>query len=311
MPERPNLNSHPPNSWAAHAGEPSFRASPSPGAITQIALPLLAWLDDWLVSWGTVTLLRPGLGITATHVIEALLKGWNIEIPASSNPFTRAAPFHLLMLQNGPNPGTGHLWRAYRLITCPGTDITAVLLAPYSENWTDAPKIGPKVTFHPPDVGSRVTAFGYPRTRTWIESEQGAEGITLAYEAQGHTAVGSVEEIHMGGRDRGLLSFPCFRTSAQFDPGMSGGPVFDEDGKLCGIVSCGTEGVPLLNYASLLWPTGVVELDVSAEGSDPHKRTICQMAAEGAIDISGCEGIMGRAGEVIHWRSTAEPPEVL
>jgi hypothetical protein len=49
-----------------------------------------------------------------------------------------------------------------------------------------------------------------------------------------YTPTGKVQEVHDERRDSGRLSFPCFRTNARYDPAMSGGPVFAEDGHLCG-----------------------------------------------------------------------------
>ena len=39
-----------------------------------------------------------------------------------------------------------------------------------------------------------------------------------------------------------MLPCPCFEVSADLGAGMSGGPVFDKNGSLCGIVSSGFEG---------------------------------------------------------------------
>ena len=32
------------------------------------------------------------------------------------------------------------------------------------------------------------------------------------------------------------MAFPCFRTSARFDHGMSGGPIFSQSGQVCGVI---------------------------------------------------------------------------
>jgi hypothetical protein len=297
------MTSYPSNSWDADPGGPSFVPLPGPSPITQIALPLLAWLDDWLVSWGTVTLIRPGMAITATHVIESLMDEWNVPLRPDDGSTSAKVPFHLMMVQDRSEPGVGFMWRAYRAIPCAGTDVTVLLLAGYSDNWEAAPKTSPKITFHAPRIGTRVTAFGYPRTRTEIEQGKLDEQVVLAHHTDGHTAVGSVEDVHLGGRDA-RLRFPCFQTSAQFDPGMSGGPVFDENGLLCGIVCSGTMGDSLLNYAALLWPTGVARVDVSAEGGTPDIRTICEMAADGLVDVTGGDRIEGIEGGMIYWRPT-------
>ena len=43
------------------------------------------------------------------------------------------------------------------------------------------------------------------------------------------------------GRDRLILPTACFETSARFDPGMSGGPVSDEEGAVCGVIASGVD----------------------------------------------------------------------
>src|ERR1039457_4174800 len=44
----------------------------------------------------------------------------------------------------------------------------------------------PKITFHAPRLGTRVTAFGYPRTRTEIERGKLDEQVVLAHYTHGH-----------------------------------------------------------------------------------------------------------------------------
>ncbi len=70
-------------------------------------------------------------------------------------------------------------------------------------------------------------------------------------------SIGVVRDIFEMRRDQ-HLPFPCYQVSARFDGGMSGGPVFDETGSLCGLVcsnidSSHLEGEPI-SYVTTLWP---------------------------------------------------------
>ena len=64
-----------------------------------------------------------------------------------------------------------------------------------------------------------------------------------------------------------MLTFPCYEVLAKFFPGMSGGMVVDEDGRLCGLVCASHDShdpnLPPLSYAATLWPilTTVISAD--------------------------------------------------
>jgi hypothetical protein len=72
-------------------------------------------------------------------------------------------------------------------------------------------------------------------------------------------STGTIRKIYSWTRDSFFMPFPCYQVSARFDAGMSGGPVFDESGAICGLVCSGhkpaddEDGEPI-SYASTLWP---------------------------------------------------------
>lgn len=59
---------------------------------------------------------------------------------------------------------------------------------------------------------------------------------------EGQANFGVVNNVYNGYRDRVMLPCPCFEVGVNFGSRMSGGPVFDEQGKICGIVSSSIEG---------------------------------------------------------------------
>jgi hypothetical protein len=75
-----------------------------------------------------------------------------------------------------------------------------------------------------------------------------------------------------------LLSFPSFEVKTHFIGGMSGGPIFNEAGELCGLICSGYDDAPIA-YGVVLWPmTGIrIEHDVPVVVSKPPY-TILELA---------------------------------
>ncbi len=108
----------------------------------------------------------------------------------------------------------------------------------------------------PPLKGSKISGFGYHSITTKIERHpDGNYHLDLNDIPQATT--GQVTDVFPLRRDSALYSFPCFQVNARFDHGMSGGPVFDEEGKLVGII-CGslesTEREESVSYVATIWP---------------------------------------------------------
>jgi hypothetical protein len=65
-----------------------------------------------------------------------------------------------------------------------------------------------------------------------------------------------------------------FQTSGQYDPGMSGGPVLDQNGKCIGIVAHGMseqEGVESVGFATSIACLGELEIDLEMDdGTTNH-----------------------------------------
>lgn len=80
------------------------------------------------------------------------------------------------------------------------------------------------------------------------------------------------QEILPTGQPGGKFTFPCFRVGARFDHGMSGGPVFDEAGSLCGIIAGSygnVEGTPI-SYVTTLWPMFRTLISANRSGAYPR-----------------------------------------
>lgn len=90
-----------------------------------------------------------------------------------------------------------------------------------------APQVTLPISFALPDVGSTVHCFGFPR------------GEGELFPAQLHAVEGRVRAYFPPLFSRGYMKGPCFLVEAEVQPGMSGGPVVNSAGAVCGVVSAG------------------------------------------------------------------------
>ena len=206
---------------------------------------------------------------------------------------TIAASFSMQALQV-LGRGRGALWDVLRVWLSPHTDAAFFSLTPRSDLAAKHSWRCPQLELLPPRQGERVVGFGYhSSTITLIEDEK---SITVEWYDEPATTVGEVMEVHEQLRDSSRLRFPCFRTNARFDGGMSGGPVVNEDGMLCGLVCsalpASAAGEEDVSYAALLWPAMGTILDMPRSGFPADESyPALDLARDGFIDARGWEQV--------------------
>jgi hypothetical protein len=109
---------------------------------------------------------------------------------------------------------------------------------------------------------------GYARFE--VESDVSRDDFReILIEPNFHVSAGGITQTFPGGRDTfkdldgnytGKLPTACFETSARFDPGMSGGPVMDENGSVCGIIATGFNAEDAVSYTDFASATPFVFL---------------------------------------------------
>jgi hypothetical protein len=245
---------------------PAFRANRWGDIITELAVPLIGMrhIGEELPS-GTAFFIAPGLAITASHVILDYLQQYDDRVTWNGNA---QSSFGLLSFQVLDGGQTLLPLRVLRVWFSDPLDIAFLHMAPAAERDPARRWKVPILELLPPNEGERVSAFGYP-------------GSTLTIDAEGHrtlkqspsTAVGEVVEVFRENRDRALLPYPCFRTNSRFASGMSGGPVFNDRGAICGVVCSSVDFTETeeghVSYASTLWPSMATLIDMHWEERYP------------------------------------------
>lgn len=236
----------------------------------QMIMPIVAILDGEIVPQGTGFVISPdGFLITAKHVLEGFA---NPKIKRRDGKgFYREYSLNSLYTSNVKHGDKnqfylGGLLPIERVWFSNESDIAFCWIRIPTLN--DAPLKLPSVKLSPgiPKIGEHILGFGYYKSN-------GSVIVNNKCSLEQNTAFtqGVINEVYPLKRDSCMLNFPCFRTSARFEAGMSGGPIFNEKGSVCGVIcSSGLEDDNgYISYSSLLWSAMGTMLEVSLKIGDP------------------------------------------
>ncbi|MDN5275144.1 MAG: hypothetical protein JWP06_1045 [Candidatus Saccharibacteria bacterium] len=253
--------------------------------IKEFVSPILYVSGDNYQSMGTLVIIRPGLAVTAKHVITHHLEENGINAIAGNHTM----PFQLLAYQLSEDEKSDASWFITNCFLSQSTDIAYLKLAPGNKQAADIMQCPDEVKImamdlEPPTVGSKVYGFGYPDTT--VDKDD-----IITFNLNSHTTGGIVTEVDM--RGSGRLSFPTFQLRAIVNGGMSGGPVFNEKGSLVGIMSDSFAGIEY-SHAALLWPsmsTKVIFDRADYPELNGQQYPIVELAKDGHISVNGWKNI--------------------
>lgn len=239
-------------------------------------LPIMSLVDDEIIPLGTAfAVTMDGMLMTAKHLFD--------EIDTEKMEFKRRKgdgnykkmSLHALFVagKNDDNSDyMGGLWQIDHVWFDANHDIAFC--------WLNKGMIGDqqlllssvlKLSFQPPKIGENTIAFGYYGNNAKYTGEIRDGKTVVDYSQKTAFTQGRVIEVFKEKRDSGFLNFPCFQIDSRFELGMSGAPVFNEKGSVCGIVCASTkmeDDQEYLSYASLLYPALIIKLGVKIEESD-------------------------------------------
>jgi hypothetical protein len=242
------------------------------GSVGDVILALAAYRDGNLHPCGTAFFIGQHLALTASHVIEK---------PFDQRRDFRDSQFGIVALERVGQAQDARCWHVESAHFFPvpseddtdprALDICVLKLSPIiSEVWTEPKPRNWHVALNvaPPAAGEDVTAYGFSESKANATSDPDL----FLYGSEQLTVKGRVQQTFFPRRDRGFLPFPSFEISADFEAGMSGGPIFNGRNQVCGIVTSG--GIAGVSYGSVLWPILGVEIrggmrlfDMATQGS--------------------------------------------
>lgn len=156
------------------------------------------------------------------------------------------------------------------------------------------PTIPHMMTLEGPAVGSHIHTHSFLDPHQTFSNEKVSGVSTFVYRGEGHipekdlhfdvgymarVSVGKVVERFPAGRDSVMLPFPCFQSDMPLYGANSGGPVFDEKGRVCGINCTSYEGADISFHASLEGVLSLTARDIAFIPEDPvpRRRSVAEM----------------------------------
>lgn len=239
---------------------------------------------------GTGVLVAPGVVMTARHVVEAQeqqLRGGEQELICS-----------------GITADGLVIWRCRGVTLLGNTDIAFLMVEAASALPNTLRQV--TLTTRMPRVGEKIVIVGIRH-----HADSPVE-ITSETNLSMMAASGDVVARYEQRRDSVLLPHPCFEVNCAAIGGMSGGPAFDEDGFLVGLVTSSIEGestgptfvsLPWPAFAETInpiWPAGLYKTPTSLLKID---RRICGIHCPEAIELHNDKSSGKPIATYHHWDS--------
>jgi hypothetical protein len=188
---------------------------------------------------GSGVMMAPGLCLTATHVLEGLdgLPLLSAFVDEKNMRIWIAGDHHAAQFRAEFVP--------FQIPQNTSSDVSLISCSPFSDFTDSEPFLFAPIELIVPKIGERLWAMGFRE-----KSNDGHPMIGCFLSS------GVVSELYLEGRGSHLKG-PCVEVKMSVLGGMSGGPVFNAQGRIVGIISSGLDGQDNTGgptYVSLVWP---------------------------------------------------------
>ena len=199
-------------------------------------VPVVVYGNSYFEYIGTAFNISPdGVFITASHVADEALQKWKAH--AGSQIAV------VMVIHDEIAPGTQDMLGGPISVVAvvkyehPGCDL-ALLRAGIENVDTGEPLTFPCLPIGSkfPKNGDKILGLGYPKPSLTVD-EDSKESMIVTLDQKLHFATGNVSDVFETGRDVVMMPGPGFQTEAVFEGGMSGGPVLNTEGFVCGVIS--------------------------------------------------------------------------
>lgn len=229
-------------------GRPEFSAEDGIGSLDSLhqagdgIVAVGGFVDEQIRGVGSGVMVAPGLILTATHVLKEFPKGSDGPVFCTFLPDGAARAW--LPYESNTVTGPG-LFVGFgtpeKPLICDVSLVSCVLVSEAHEH-------------HPMMIAPLELELPLPNQRLWAVGFREGELVDGATGMIPFVSSGLVSTCYPHGRGRHLAS-TCVEVAMDTVGGMSGGPVFNEDGRVVGIVSASLSGDDGLGptYVTLIW----------------------------------------------------------
>lgn len=139
-----------------------------------------------------------------------------------------------------------------------------------------------KLNLSIPKKGEKILGVGYCKSKVLKYKYIKINNQKIKFLDYSHNFVTTGGEIVEYIKSQGIRHFPTFLTTARFDPGMSGGPVFRENGSVFGVICSSqsnyTDKDGYISYISDIGPALSFKVNVLLEGDkEPQKFSLFEL----------------------------------
>lgn len=199
----------------------------------------------------------------------------------------------------GDDVYTANFWPLERVQGAPPTD----LVYAFPQFQTKFRYSYFRISFAVPRVGSRVICLGYSELfapHGPIKVDEVLSGKSSWHDIYCHkfrAVEATVTHIFTQGFTPPYGTGPCFIVDANLEHGMSGGPVLNEDGTVCGVISAGAETFfdRPAGIVALLYPTLLSKVTFGASLGSVRMnatQTILELISTGAVVSDSSETLV-------------------